>query len=222
MQEGAVLKKRFDDIFGELIRRVVQVVELNSRCHVPSDSTKYAKALEAIKKEKKEYKAQEKDLKAELEGLKSHKHAARGYRDDLEKCRTGIATIHEKVEGLKEEIEEKNNEAKKAAVDINEIEELQGEIDEQINKVETMKAVADKQRELLGDDDLSEQVDYDQMKEMLSNLRAEGSNEAKQKLQDKLDEMRSTEESLAKLRRKTNEITGRKGKLEAEKEAQEK
>jgi len=60
------------------------------------------------------------------------------------------------------------------------------------------------------------------MKEMLSNLRAEGSNEAKQKLQDKLDEMRSTEESLAKLRRKTNEITGRKGKLEAEKEAQEK
>ena len=188
----------------------------------PPDSTKYAKALEAIKKEKKEYKAQEKNLKAELEGLKSHKHAARGFKDDLDKCRTGIATIHEKVEGLKEEVEEKKNEAQKAIDDLSEIDHLQGELDEQVNKVETMKAVADKQIELLGDDDLSEKVDYDQMKEMLSNLKAEGSNEAKQKLQDKLDEMRSTEESLAKLRRKTNEITGKKGKLEAEKEAHEK
>ena len=192
------------------------------RCYVPSDSTKYAKALEAIKKEKKEYKAQEKDLKAELEGLKSHKHAARGYRDDLDKCRNSIETIHGKVETLREEIEEKKNEAKKAADELFEIDGLQGELDEQVNRVETMKAVADKQRELLGDDDLSEQVDYDQMKEMLSNLRAEGSNEAKQKLQDKLDEMKSTEEALAKLRHKTNEITGKKGKLEAEKEAHEK
>lgn len=52
LQEGAVLKKRFDDIF---------------------DSTRYAKALEAIKAEKKNYASQAKDLKAELEGLNSHK-----------------------------------------------------------------------------------------------------------------------------------------------------
>jgi DNA repair protein RAD50 len=52
LQEGAVLKKRFDDIF---------------------DSTRYAKALEAIRKLKLEYTGLVKDLKADQAGLAAHK-----------------------------------------------------------------------------------------------------------------------------------------------------
>jgi DNA repair protein RAD50 len=69
LKEGAELKKRFDDIF---------------------DSTRYAKALDAIKAEKKTYAALAKDLKAELEGLNSHKFAACGFREELEDCKVNI------------------------------------------------------------------------------------------------------------------------------------
>ena len=51
--EGAVLKKRFDDIF---------------------DSTRYAKALDEIKVTRKRYQGSVKDLKADLNLLAGHKH----------------------------------------------------------------------------------------------------------------------------------------------------
>jgi hypothetical protein len=54
------------------------------------DSTRYAKALEAIKAERKNYASQAKDLKAELEGLNSHKFAATGFREELEDCMVGL------------------------------------------------------------------------------------------------------------------------------------
>ena len=73
LREGAELKKRFDDIF---------------------DSTRYAKALEAIKAEKKTYAALAKDLKAELEGLNSHKFAACGFREELEDCKVSTYNYH--------------------------------------------------------------------------------------------------------------------------------
>ena len=62
LQEGAVLKKRFDEIF---------------------DSTRYAKALEALRKSKVEYTGKQKDIAATLEGLKAHLHAAEGLSEDL-------------------------------------------------------------------------------------------------------------------------------------------
>ena len=63
LQEGAVLKAKFDAIF---------------------DSTKYAKALEAIKETKKRYSNKVKDLKAELNLLQGHKHAANNFRRELD------------------------------------------------------------------------------------------------------------------------------------------
>ena len=64
LMEGAVLKKRFDDIF---------------------DSTRYAKALEAIKQTRKEYQNKVKEHKADLNLLSGHKHAACGFRLELDK-----------------------------------------------------------------------------------------------------------------------------------------
>ena len=65
LQEGSVLKKRFDDMFGR---------------------TCYAQALLEIKAERKKYTSLAKDLKTKLEGLKSHKFAATGFREELECC----------------------------------------------------------------------------------------------------------------------------------------
>jgi len=73
LREGAELKKRFDDIF---------------------DSTRFAKALDAIKTERKTYASLAKDLKAELEGLNSHKFAACGFREELEECKVTTACIN--------------------------------------------------------------------------------------------------------------------------------
>ena len=64
LMEGAVLKKRFDDIF---------------------DSTRYVKALEALKDTRKNFQGKVKDLKADLEGLTAHKHAAGQYRHEFER-----------------------------------------------------------------------------------------------------------------------------------------
>jgi DNA repair protein RAD50 len=63
LQEGAVLKKRFDDIF---------------------DSTRYTKALDVFSKLKKEYASKVKDIKADMTGYAAHLAAARGFRDQIE------------------------------------------------------------------------------------------------------------------------------------------
>lgn len=59
LMEGAVLKKRFDEIF---------------------DSTKYTKALKMFRDTEKEYLMKAKDLKAETSSLASHRHAATGFK----------------------------------------------------------------------------------------------------------------------------------------------
>ena len=85
LQEGAVLKKRFDDIF---------------------DSTRYAKALVAIKDSRKAYFSDMKDMKAELEGLNSHKHAANGFKHDLEETKDNISAIEDEIKQYEAQVEE--------------------------------------------------------------------------------------------------------------------
>lgn len=62
MMEGAILKKKFDDVF---------------------ESTRYAKALEAIAKSKKEYAAKVKDLKAEQMEMGAYLSAAKDTEREL-------------------------------------------------------------------------------------------------------------------------------------------
>ena len=64
LQEGSVLKKKFDDIF---------------------DSTRYTKALEVFTKIKKEYTLKAKDHKAVVAELRSHRHAAKSFRTEVQK-----------------------------------------------------------------------------------------------------------------------------------------
>ena len=65
MQEGIVLKKRFDDVF---------------------ESTRYTKALDALSKTKKEIQSKSKDLKAEVMEYNAHLHATVQSKNELSLC----------------------------------------------------------------------------------------------------------------------------------------
>jgi len=63
LQEGAVLKKKFDEIF---------------------DSARYTKALDSCRKIKKEHTDKSKETKAELAGLAAHKQAASNIQAEID------------------------------------------------------------------------------------------------------------------------------------------
>ena len=82
LSEGAVLKKKFDDIF---------------------ESARYSKALETIRKLNVEYGNKSKDVKADLEGLKAHMEAASGFKDDLAQVEGKKAALDADVGELDEQ-----------------------------------------------------------------------------------------------------------------------
>ena len=80
--------------------------------------------------------------------------------------------------------------------------------------------VFEKQKELLGNDDLTDQYSYPQLKERLRDLSDQRhGNEATRNLELKERECQDIERRVEKLRGKTNELNSRKGKLEAERDA---
>jgi DNA repair protein RAD50 len=85
MQEGLVLKKRFDDVF---------------------ESTRYTKALEALQKTKKEVAAKAKDLKGEVMECTAHLEAARISQNELEACLESQETCKAELDRLNTEIED--------------------------------------------------------------------------------------------------------------------
>ena len=77
-----------------------------------------------------------------------------------------------------------------------------------------------KQKDLLGKDDLTQTHTYSQLKERLGDLEDQRhGNEATRNLEAKEDECRHMERDLEELRRKSNRYNSRKGMLDAEREA---
>ena len=178
LQEGAVLKKRFDDIF---------------------DSTRYAKALDAIKAERKNYAALAKDLKADLEGLKSHKHAATGFREDLEGVKDKISDFEDKIKAANDLIEKEREKAREAQAVLGTIQDFDTSLNYKKGDIDTQEAVLNKQRSLLGKDDLTDQHSYQELKEMLRELNDQRhGNEATRSLQEKETEYTETERQVSR------------------------
>ena len=233
LQEGAVLKKRFDDIF---------------------DSTRYAKALVAIKDSRKSYFNDMKDMKAELEGLSSHKHAANGFMNELESIRDEISASEDQIqkyEAQKKEEEDKAREASKERSRVQDFEEnvscsyryvceftnamilqhtlilplffspsLVKQLNNKQREIEKDDAVMNQVRKSLGNNDMTDTHSYEELKQMLRELDDEQhGGQASRDLAEKEAEERSIESTLERLRRKTNELNSIKGKLDAELDA---
>ena len=86
LQEGAVLKKKFDDIF---------------------ESARYSKALDELRKRRLEKNAQVKELVGDLKGLQADKVAASDHRKRLEAAEAAVA----ECDGLIAECDEKSDAA---------------------------------------------------------------------------------------------------------------
>ena len=127
LMEGAVLKKRFDDIF---------------------DSTKYSKALKVIRDQEKELNLRAKDLKADVSGLTAHLHAAKGFRSELEEQTDALEAVKEEKKELEGKIE--TAEAKKAKLQavFQKLDEISNEISEQENELDRERSVVEKSRSM--------------------------------------------------------------------------
>eukprot|EP00804_Cyclotella_cryptica_P001162 CCRYP_016992-RC/>CCRYP_016992-RC protein AED:0.11 eAED:0.11 QI:270/1/1/1/0.66/0.68/16/2123/747 len=199
LQEGAVLKKRFDDIF---------------------DSTRYAKALEAIKASRKEYAVQVKDSKADLEGLKSHKHAASGFLEELENCKDQISQFDDEIQRCNEGMEKERETLAEASAVLAEIQQFDYEVDSKQQELERQEAVLASQKDMMGQDDMTGRYSYDELKTMLRELNdKQYGNQAMRELIDKEREIEEITRGLERSRNVANELNAKKGKLEAEKDA---
>jgi DNA repair protein RAD50 len=145
LMEGAVLKKRFDDIF---------------------DSTRYAKALEAIRKLRLKYAGTVKDHKADLAGLAAHQHAAKGFREDMETSREELERVDDSIAGAREEIEEQTEQAEKATKVLLEIEGIELESDGVQQQIDIAKATASSFLDAC-DEDLTQSNTEDKLKSLL-------------------------------------------------------
>ncbi len=144
LQEGAVLKKRFDDIF---------------------DSTRYAKALEAIRKSKLEYSSAAKDVKAELAGLQAHLQAAEGLEADLTEATEKLDHIKSKHDRYTTTIDSLKEEADALTTKLAEMEDLRMQLDAKNQDLEQKRQVAESQLAML--EDPMDHVDDNALQDML-------------------------------------------------------
>jgi len=83
LEEGAVLKKKFDEIFS---------------------ATKYTKALEALHKVRKEHLQSVKEMKLKMETLQSRMDQALKYRDQVSVGEGKVQKLKQKIEELRAEV----------------------------------------------------------------------------------------------------------------------
>jgi DNA repair protein RAD50 len=196
LMEGAVLKKRFDDIF---------------------DSTRYAKALKAIQETKKEYNGIVKDLKADLQGLASHKHAAKGFRQELAQQSEELEDLEENVQALTDEMRKVEDEIKRNEAIAEEVEEQNLIIEEKGVELTRKTSVLDAHRKMLKDD-LTNTRSARELKEMLRDFDKQMSAQI-EKRQDLIQDARAAEVAIQNIREEDRNLREQIGKLDAQKVA---
>lgn len=127
LMEGAVLKKRFDDIF---------------------DSTKYSKALKVLRDQEKELNLRAKDLKAEVAGLSSHLHAAKGFRKELEEQTDSLDAVKEKKMEIETKLEKAESKKAELQAVFQKLDEIGNEISELENEMDRERSVVEKSRSM--------------------------------------------------------------------------
>lgn len=199
LQEGAVLKKRFDDIF---------------------DSTRYTKALEAFRKTEKEMIAKVKDLNVELAGLHSSKNAADVFRKDLTANQDSLEEIEEEKQILANSIAAADKE-------IGKYETIQAEMDEVQDRIDATKdelaQVTQAQQAAIKflEEDMTQTHTKEKLERMLRDFEDKVSEQIDRR-DDLQAKYQSLEENLDKLRQQEMDLTSSMGKLAAEKAAHEK
>ena len=198
LMEGAILKKRFDDIF---------------------DSTRYTKALDEITKTRKTLMLTAKDHKADLNSLASHKHAASLTREELEENIEKILEVQEDIKSYDEQIQLQIDRIEELEESEQKIIEAKENIQQHENLIQEQEAVAASIQDLL-ENDYSETHTESQLKKMLRSFDHQGG-ELDQKLKKKHEEYKAITDEIEILTNQYIEQKSKKARLESEKEANE-
>lgn len=186
LQEGAILKKRFDEIF---------------------DSSRYTKAVDVMRKKEKAYAMLAKDIKADLAGLNSHKHAAQGFRNELQAVEEAIEETEEAKVDLQRKIQEAEMAMKEQRAIIGQLDEVDGEINLLEDEARNLQVVVEKQRGML-EQDWTQSKTLEELQQLLDdfdltmeskNRRLQQLQRQQEKLQRDIDTMRQEEKDLTKL-----------------------
>lgn len=100
------------------------------------------------------------------------------------------------------------------------IQDFQAELQYKDGDLTTKEAVFNKQKQLLGKDDMTDKYSRQELEDRLRQMNDERhGNEATRSLDTKEREYQEIERNLEKLRKESNDLNSRKGKLEAERDA---
>mmetsp|Transcript_31649 Transcript_31649/g.76800 ORF Transcript_31649/g.76800 Transcript_31649/m.76800 type:complete len:1417 (+) Transcript_31649:548-4798(+) len=198
LQEGAALKKRFDEIF---------------------DSQRYTKALDVFAKLKKDYQSRAKDLKAEVAEYRSHRHAAHGYRKDLRHQNEKMEEIEDELASIRQELTQNDDEKKRIDAISEQVVEYAVELEELQHQWVTKTSVIDQQRKMLAED-LTKENNIQQLKDRLREFD-EGVESKFQKKATLEEEMESLQRQIEMCQKKRSEIQSDLGRFQAEKAAHE-
>ena len=190
MSEGAVLKKKFDDIF---------------------ESSRYTKALEAFAKSKKDFQSQGKDHKAELMQVGAYLETARGLQEEMEAAETQLEAIRKEVESLEDQVSAVDERllSEREALDkikarYSEVNELQREADEEQRRINDRKESMNRVYE---ESDLELKRQLENFAEVMSSKESE--------FDSVVRNIDGVTQDVASAREKLNELTLKKGTAES-------
>jgi DNA repair protein RAD50 len=185
LQEGAVLKKRFDDIF---------------------DSTRYTKALDVFTKLKKEYNAKVKDIKVDVAGFASHLHAAKGFQQEIEKYNDQLEEVEEQISDNKKSLKETQEEQERLNEIVDQITEIQADISDRKTELGSKQELKKETREML-EEDLTSEKSARELKEMLRDFDS--------KLTDQVEEKEDLESEISRLQKDISDLTKQDSSLQS-------
>jgi DNA repair protein RAD50 len=186
LQEGAVLKKKFDDIF---------------------DSTRYSKALDVFAKLKKEYTLKTKDLKASVMEFKSHNHAAQGFQREIAKYNEQLEELEESLASDREALKENEEEQQRIKLIQDQVEVLESKIDQKNSDIALDRSVISKHRSML-QKDMTDKHSLKELQDMLRSFDTE--------FEGRRDQKHELEAKMTKLLRETDNIREQRSKLQSQ------
>eukprot|EP00752_Nemacystus_decipiens_P005268 g4778.t1 len=186
LQEGAVVKKKFDDIF---------------------ESARYTKALDTIKKTKQEYASTVKDLKVDLAGLQERLRAAKGLQEEMEASTETYNTIRKEIEAIDARNKELSGALEKLQAVADEVGMLEGRKQSLLLTCRDLDVRMGEKRENIGDAGLSTESD-EALEKNLNDFDA--------KLAACADEINFFKQEAEKCRRRAEAAKKKKDKLQGE------
>ena len=196
LQEGLVLKKKFDDIF---------------------DSTRYSKALEVFAKAKKEYVLKAKDHKADVAELRSHRHAAQSFRKDIQKLNEQLEDIEDGLEEERQQLGANEKESKRIEGLVEEIEDIEDDFERKSSEAQVAHKAFDTRREVLVED-LTGDFGEEQLEEQLQTFDSQGESHRDQK-RELEEKVRACKRRIDAIRNEQTALQSDVGRLQAGKEA---